>query len=396
MYMRFERMQKVKSFEVPTVMKNGIGAIKILGTEQKYLGVSKPLVVTDSGVIKAGLIDLVTASLKEAGLDYAVYDRVVANPHLDCVAGATEMYQNKACDGLIAVGGGSSMDTAKAAGVEITHGEPVLAYECAEGKKELSARIPPLTTIPTTAGTGSEVTQWAVITDPAREYKFNVGGPLIAAHLTIVDPELHVSMPPLVTAGTGMDALCHAIECYTCHYAQPATDAAALLAIEYCAMYLRRAFANGQDIEARYGMAMAALLAGLSYGNESAGAVHAMTQTLGGIVPVAHGSAVAATLAPVMEYNWLGEPEKFSRIAQALGINTHGMNHEEAALSAVEFIYELTVDLEIPSLQDQGVAPDLIPRLSMEAFRDPQTVGNPRDIDAKGYEKIYRRCFGFE
>jgi choline dehydrogenase len=352
--------------------------------------------VTDTGVVKAGLLEPVTASLKEAGLTCAVYDCVVANPPLDCVAGATEMYLKENCDGLIAVGGGSSMDTAKAAGVEIAHGEPVLNYECAEGKKELTKRIPKLTTIPTTAGTGSEVTQWAVITDPAREYKFNVGGPLIAAHLAVVDPELHVSMPPLVTAGTGMDALCHAIECYTCHYAQPVTDAVALLAIEYCAKYLRRAFANGSDIEARYGMAMAALMAGLSYGSESAGAVHAMTQTLGGIVPVAHGPAVAATLAPVMEYNWMGEPEKYARIAQALGINTHGMSLERASLAAVEYIYELVEELEIPSLEEQGVSPDLIPRLAEEAYKDPQTTGNPRDIDVKGYQQIYLRCFDMD
>jgi choline dehydrogenase len=396
MFMRFERMHRSKSFEVPTVMKNGIGIIRLLGEEQKKLGVSKPLIVTDTGVVKAGLLEPVTASLKEAGLTCAVYDCVVANPPLDCVAGATEMYLKENCDGLIAVGGGSSMDTAKAAGVEIAHGEPVLNYECAEGKKELTKRIPKLTTIPTTAGTGSEVTQWAVITDPAREYKFNVGGPLIAAHLAVVDPELHVSMPPLVTAGTGMDALCHAIECYTCHYAQPVTDAVALLAIEYCAKYLRRAFANGSDIEARYGMAMAALMAGLSYGSESAGAVHAMTQTLGGIVPVAHGPAVAATLAPVMEYNWMGEPEKYARIAQALGINTHGMSLERASLAAVEYIYEMVEELEIPSLEEQGVSPDLIPRLAEEAYKDPQTTGNPRDIDVKGYQQIYLRCFDMD
>ncbi|MBO8137078.1 MAG: iron-containing alcohol dehydrogenase [Desulfotomaculum sp.] len=396
MFMRFERMHRVKEFEIPTVMKNGIGAVKIVGKEVKKLGVSKPLIVTDQGVLNAGLVNPVIDSLKKAGLPYALYDKVIPNPDLECVAKGTEMYKAEGCDGLIAVGGGSSMDTAKAVGVEISHGEPVLEYECAEGKKTLSKRIPTLITIPTTAGTGSEVTQWAVITDPARQFKFNVGGPLIAAHLTIIDPELHVTMPPLVTAGTGMDALCHAIECYTCHYAQPATDAVALLAIEYAAKYLRRAVANGQDIEARYGMAMAAMLAGLSYGSESAGAVHAMTQTLGGIVPVAHGTAVAAALGPVMEYNWMGEPEKFARIAQAMGVNTFGMTAEEAALAAVEAVYELVDDLNIPSLEEQGVSPDLIPRLAEEAYKDPQTVGNPRDIDVKGYEAIYRRCFGLD
>lgn len=393
MNMRFERMHRLKGFEMPTVVKHGIGVVKYLGDEVKNLGVNKLLLVTDRGVCNAGLIDPVAESLSKAGIEHVLYDGVVANPPLEVVAAGTKMYLANNCDGLLAVGGGSSMDTAKAIGVEVAHGEPVLEYECAEGKKPLSKRIPPLTTIPTTAGTGSEVTQWAVITDPARQFKFNTGGPLIAAHLTIIDPELHVSMPPHITAGTGMDALCHAIECYTCHYAQPITDAVALLAIEYCAKYLRRACANGQDIEARYAMAQAAMLAGLSYGSESAGAAHAMSQTLGGIIPVAHGPCVAAMLGPVMEFNRMGEPEKFARIAQAMGVNTFGMSLEEAAKEAVLAVYELVDDLAIPNLAEQGVPEDMIPRLAKEAFNDPQTVGNPRDIDVKGYEWIYKRCF---
>lgn len=393
MFMRFEQMHRVKSFEMPTVVKHGIGIIKQAGEEIKNLGVSKVLLVTDPGVRKAGLTEPVIDSLKKAQIDFVIFDEVEPNPSIHIVAKGTARYMENQCDGLVAIGGGSSMDTAKAIGVEVVHGEPVLNYECAEGKKPLSKRIPPLTTIPTTAGTGSEVTQWAVITDPYRKFKFNVGGPLIAAHLTIIDPELHISMPKRITAATGIDALSHAIECYTCHYAQPLTDAVALLAIEYIAKYLRRAYANGQDIEARYGMAKAAMLAGLSYGSESAGAAHAMAQTLGGIIPVAHGECVAAMLGPVMEYNWMGEPEKYARIAQALGVNINNMSTEEAAKAAVREVYQLVKDVEIPSLEEQGVSADMIPELAKVAYEDPQTVGNPRDIDVKGYEWIYKRCF---
>lgn len=387
-------LQKLHYFEAPTVMKHGLGAVKAVAGEASALGIKKPLVVTDRGVVKAGLLDRVLKPLGEARLSYAVYDEVIANPPLETVAEGTSRYLRNNCDGLIAVGGGSSMDTAKAIGVEISHGRPVLEYECAEGKKTLSKRIPPLICIPTTAGTGSEVTLWAVITDPARKYKFNVGGPLLAAHLALVDPLLHLSMPPEVTAGTGMDALCHAIECYTCAYAQPQTDAVALLAIEYAGQYLRRAVAYGQDMEARYHMAMAAMLAGLSYGAESAGAVHALTQTLGGIYPVPHGAAVAATLAPVMEYNWMGEPGKYARIAQALGEDIRGLNERDAALLAVEAVEELAGDIGIPTLAEMGIKQEDIPMLAREAERDPQTIGNPRDINAKGYEWIYRRAFG--
>lgn len=391
--MKVEHMRTFQQFEVPTAIKHGIGAVKYVGEEVKNLGVTKVLLVTDPGIYEAGVTKPVENALTEAGIDIVLFNKVEPNPPVRSVAAGSTLYKETNCDGLIAVGGGSSMDTAKGIGVEIAHNGSVLEYEAAEGKKPLVNRIPALTTIPTTAGTGSEVTQWAVITDEEREYKFNTGGPLIAAHLTIIDPELHTSMPPHVTAMTGIDALAHAIECYTMHYAQPVTDAVALLAIEYVAKYIRRAYADGGDLEARYGMAQAAMLAGLSYGSESAGAAHAMSQTLGGIIPVAHGQCVAAMMGPVMEYNWKGHPAKFARIAQALGVNTFNMSTEEAAKAAVNEVYELVSDLNIPSLEEQGVSKDLIERLSEEALKDPQTIGNPRDLTLKDYEWIYKRCF---
>jgi len=386
-------LQKMHYFEVPTVMKHSLGAVKNIPEALRQLGVKKPLLVTDEGVVKAGLLDKVTKPLKDASISFELYDEVVFNPPLATVAAGTVKYNSTGCDGLVALGGGSSMDTAKAIGVEVAHDEPVIEYECTEDKKVLSKRIPPLTCIPTTAGTGSEVTMWAVITDPKREFKFNVGGPLVAAHLALVDPLLHLSMPNEVTAGTGIDALCHAIECYTCAYAQPQTDAAALMAIEFAGKYLRRAVAYSQDVEARYYMAMSALLAGLSYGSESAGAVHAMTQTMGGIFPVHHGLAVGATLVPVMEYNWMGEPAKYARIALALGVPAIGMNEREAALAAVEAARDLTEDIGIPKLGALGIDKADIPRLAKAAFNDPQTTGNPRDMSIEAYEKIYKRAF---
>jgi choline dehydrogenase len=391
--MKIEHMTKFHQFEIPTAIKHGIGAINHLGEEVKKLGVSKALLVTDPGIYNAGVVDPVIKNLKEEGIEVVLFNKVEPNPPVRLVAEGSSLYEKEGCNGLVAVGGGSSMDTAKAIGVEATHQGSILDYEAAEGKKPLENRIPPLTTIPTTAGTGSEVTQWAVITDEEREFKFNTGGPLIAAHLTIIDPKLHVSMPPRVTAMTGVDALAHAIECYTMKFAQPITDAVALMAMEYAAHYIRRAYADGEDLEARYGMAQAAMLAGLSYGSESAGAAHAMSQTLGGIIPVAHGECVAAMMGPVMEFNWKGNPAKFARIAKAFGIDTSNMTTEEAAKASVNWMYELVEDLGIPSLEDQGVPKDMIERLSKEAMKDPQTVGNPHDLTQEKYEWIYNRCF---
>jgi choline dehydrogenase len=258
----------------------------------------------------------------------------------------------------------------------------------------MHSRIPPLVAVPTTAGTGSEVTLWAVITDPDRKVKFNVGGtPNIASWVALVDPALSVNLPAGVTAGTGMDALTHAIECYTMAYHQPFTDAVALLAMEYCGRYLRVAYAQGHNLEARYHMSMGAMLAGLSYGTDSAGAAHAMSQTAGGVHDAPHGALTGRLLAPVMEYNYAGEPERFARIGQALGLEVSNRPVWKAAEVAVEYVYQLTEDLDIPSLNELGFSEEEIPLLAEKAAADSQSIGNPRDVDATNYQKIYARAF---
>jgi choline dehydrogenase len=386
-------MINLRSFEVPTVVKHAPGAIAGLADEIKALGGKRPMVVTDKGLVSAGLVEEATKSLKAANMDYVLFDGVVPNPDIRLVDDAAEMYLAQGCDSLIGLGGGSPMDTAKSIGVVAVHGGSILNFEWAD-PQPIQKRIPPLVCVPTTAGTGSEVTLWAVITDPARKIKYNVGGTgLIAAHVALIDPRLTLGLPPRITAGTGMDALTHAIECYTCAYAQPWPDAVALWAIETIGQWLRIAFAQGQNEEARYKMSMAAMLAGMSYGTESAGAVHAMSQTAGGVYNLPHGELTASLLAPVMAYNYMGEPHKYARIAQAMGENTWGLTVWEAAELAVDAVARLTIDLEIPTLPEMGIPEEDVPMLAQLAFDDPQTIGNPRDIDVKGYEQIYRSCF---
>ncbi len=383
----------VRSFAIPTVMKHGIGAIQTLAEEVKALGVSRPMLVTDQGIVNAGLLEQATEPLKAANMDFVVFDQVKANPPIALVDDAAAFYKREGCDGLIGLGGGSSMDTAKSIGVVASNGGSILDYEWAD-PQPIKNRIPPTICIPTTAGTGSEVTLWAVITDPQRKIKFNVGGtPLIGAWVALIDPELTLGLPPAVTAGTGMDALAHAVECYTCAYAQPLPDSVALLAMEYVGQYLRIAFAQGHNVEARYKMSMAAMLAGLSYGTESAGAAHAMSQSAGGVRDVPHGPLTARLLGPVMEYNYMGEPQKFARIAQALGEDIRGLSVWQAAEKAVEAVMRLTEDVEIPTLQQLGFREEEIPMLAKIAYEDPQTIGNPRDLSVKSYEKIYQRTF---
>jgi choline dehydrogenase len=382
----------LRTYQSPTRLVQRLGAIQELGSEASQLGMRRPLLVTDPGVKAAGLLEVALASLRRSDVEPVVFDRVRANPGVELVdAGAAE-YRSQGCDGLVAIGGGSSMDTAKGIGVVAVHDGSIVEYEW--GHSPIRSRIPPMIAVPTTAGTGSEVTLWAVITDPKRKIKFNVGGtPHIASWVAVIDPELTVKLPAAVTAGTGMDALAHAVECFTMSYHQPFTDAVALLAMEYVARYLRVAFSQANNLQARYHMSAAAMLAGLAYGTDSAGAAHAMSQTAGGVHDAPHGALTARLLGPVMEYNYMGEPERFARMAAAFGLDTTHVSMWEAAEMAVEYVHQLTVDVEIPGLQELGFKEDEIPMLADKAFADPQTIGNPRDVDAAAYRLIYQRAF---
>jgi choline dehydrogenase len=381
-------VETIRSVEVPTRFVHGPGAIARVGDLVSELGVTRPFVVTDKGVAAAGLADAALGYLRDAVL----FDGVHANPDIELVGAASGAYRESGCDGLVALGGGSSMDTAKSVGVEVVHGGSIVEYEY--GATPLTKRIPPLVAVPTTAGTGSEATLWAVITDPERKIKFNVGGTsLIGAHVALVDPELTLGLPPAITAATGMDALSHAIECYTCDYHQPFNDAVALLAIELVGRWLRVAYEDGGNLEARTNMAHAATLGGLAYGTESAGAAHAMSQSAGGVHECPHGALTARVLGPVCEYNAPAAPERYARIAQGLGIDVHGLATIEAAGAGVEEIYRLTDDVGIPTMEELGFSNEEIPMLAHIAFEDPQTVGNPREVDAAAYEEIYRNAF---
>ena len=381
-------VETVRTVEVPTRMVHGPGAIARLGELVKDLGVKSPFLVTDKGVVSAGLADEALKHLEDA----VVFDEVQPNPDIELVGRASSAYREADCDGLVALGGGSSMDTAKGIGVETAHGGSIVEYEY--GKTPITKRIPPLITVPTTAGTGSEVTLWAVITDHERKIKFNVGGTaLIGARVALIDPALTVGLPTAITAATGMDALSHGIECYTCDYHQPFTDSFALTAIEYVARWLRAACQDGANMEARTFMAHGATFGGMAYGTESAGAAHAMSQSAGGVHDCPHGALTARVLGPVCEYNAPAAPERYARIAQALGADIRGLEPLDAALAGIEELYRLTEDVGIPTMEELGFSEDEIPMLAQIAYEDPQTVGNPREVTVADYEEIYHDAF---
>jgi choline dehydrogenase len=382
------QVETVRAVEVPTRIVHGTGAIAYLGELVRGLEIARPLLVTDSGVEAVGLAAKALEQLDVA----VVFAGVYPNPDVELVGRATTLYREEGCDGLVALGGGSSMDTAKAVGVEVAHGGSIKEYEYDHAP--ITERIPPLVAVPTTAGTGSEVTLWAVITDHERRIKFNVGGtPLVGAHVALLDPELTLGLPPAVTAATGMDALSHGVECYTCAYHQPFNDAVALHAIELVARWLRAAFEDGSNLEARTQMAHAAMLGGLAYGTESAGAAHAMSQSAGGVHDCPHGALTARVLGPVCEFNAAADPERHARVAKALGVDTAGMDALEAAQAGVKELYRLTDDVGIPTMAALGFSEDEIPMLARIAYEDPQTIGNARELDVEAYEEIYRNTF---
>jgi choline dehydrogenase len=381
-------IETIRTVEVPTRLVHGSGAIARLGDVMRELGVKRPLLVTDPGVVAAGLAERALDHLDDA----IVFDHVRPNPDIALVDEGAKLYAELGCDGLVGLGGGSSMDTAKSIGIVARHGGSILDYEW--GHEPIAQRISPLVAIPTTAGTGSEVTLWAVITDHERKIKFNVGGtPLIGAHVALVDPELMLGLSAAVTAATGMDALSHAIECYTCDYHQPFNDAVALQAMELVAAWLRLAVEDGSNLEARTHMAHAATLGGMAYGTESAGAAHAMSQSAGGVHDCPHGALTARVLGPVLEYNAPGDPVRHARVAQGLGVDTSGLDSLDAALVGVDELYRLTDDVGIPTMEELGFSEDEIPMLARIAFEDPQTIGNAREVGVSAYEAIYRNAF---
>jgi choline dehydrogenase len=382
-------VELVRIIDTPTQLVHGPGALSRLADVVACLGVRRPLLVTDEGVLAAGIAGRVLDALGNP----VVFADVRPNPDVELVDEAAALYAAEGCDGLIALGGGSPMDVAKAVGVVAEHGGSIAQYEW--GHDPIERRIPPVVTVPTTSGTGSEVTLWAVITDRERRIKFNVGGtPLIAAHAAVIDPELTVGMPPAITAATGMDALAHAVECYTCDYHQFFNDAVALQAVELVAAWLERAVADGSDLDARTGMAYAATLGGLAYGTESAGAAHAMSQSAGGVHDCSHGALTARLLGPVSEFNAPASPERYARLARGLGADVAGLDPLEAALAGVRELDRLTDAVGIPTLPALGFSPDEVPMLARIAFEDPQTVGNPRAITGPAdYEEIWRAAF---
>lgn len=375
-------------FILPTKIRYGVGMVKVLGEELRSLKAKKVMIITDKGLVRAGLIRRVADLVQAEGILFIIYDDIEANPKDYNVESAAETAKNQAVDTIVAFGGGSPIDAAKAVAVLARQGGKVRDYQ---GKGKIREDCLPVITIPTTAGTGSEVTFSSVITDTGEKFKFTIKSPAIAAQTAIVDPELTLTVPPLVTAATGIDALTHAIEGYTANCTEPLAEAAGLYAVEYIAANIVKAVKDGADIEARDGMMMGSLLAGLSFSHADVAAVHCMAEALGSIYDAPHGMCNAILLPYVMEYNLPAAAAKYARVARAMGIDEQ--EDSQAAVKGIEYIKQLSKEIGLPGIRALKVDPQDFALLAEMSVKNGSNDSNPRAVTKEDYIRLFTAAY---
>ena len=367
---------------------HGSGAIAEIVTEVKARGFSKALICSDPDLIKFGVTAKVTDLLDAAGLAYEIYSGIKANPTIENVKEGVEAFRKAGADYIIAIGGGSSMDTSKAIGIIINNPE-FADVRSLEGVAPTKKPCVPILAVPTTAGTAAEVTINYVITDVERKRKFVCVDPHDMPVVAIVDPDMMSSMPKGLTASTGMDALTHAIEGYITKGAWEMTDMFHLKAIELISKSLRGAVANTK--EGREGMALAQYIAGMGFSNVGLGIAHSMAHTLGAVYDTPHGVACAMMLPIVMEYNAECTGEKYREIARAMGVEgVDAMSRDEYRKAAVDAVAKLSVDVGIPTTLPALKEEDL-PFLAESAYADACRPGNPKDTNVEDLKALFLR-----
>ena len=348
-------------FKLPTKIIFGEGASLNLKPVLEQFGIKKVMVVTDQGIAGTEGFKNLINGLDNQKVDYCVFDNAIADPPIEAVDEARDILIESGADGVVAVGGGSSIDTSKAMCMLVTNEGSVREYLFG-GTKTVTNRPLPLIAVPTTAGSGSEVTAASVITDNQNNIKLSVTHEYLMPLAAIVDPLMHIGMPPMITASTGMDALTHAIEAYVSLNAEPVSDMYAETAIRMIGENIRTAMFNPTNIEARSKMALASIFAAAAFLNAGLGAVHGISQAMGGIAHTPHGIGNSLLLPYVMEMNLPGNPGKFKKVAELLGENVSGLSERDGAELAVKAVKQMASDLRIPdSLKDLAipVTPDM-------------------------------------
>ncbi|MBM4278623.1 MAG: iron-containing alcohol dehydrogenase, partial [Deltaproteobacteria bacterium] len=360
-------MEKITLFRTTGRILFGPAAIEKLGTEAQLLKAKKVLIITDPGVIQAGLLESVKTSLQSVGLPFVIFDGVEPDPRIEVVENSVEKAKSEGINLIIGFGGGSSLDIAKVTSVLITNPGKIDSFF---GIDLVPNPGLPVILIPTTAGTGSEVTPIAILSDTKEKLKKGIVSSHLFPEVAIVDPKLTVGLPPSVTAFTGMDALTHAIEAYYSINATDLSDLFAIRAMDLISKNIRVAYANGENLMARSNMMEGSLLAGIAFANAGVGAVHAFAYPLGGEFHLAHGLTNTLMLPYVMRFNIIGCPEKFARMAKVFGEKVETLSALEGAEMAVKFVERLSDDIRVPRrLRDVGIPEHAIPGLAEAAMK---------------------------
>jgi alcohol dehydrogenase class IV len=384
----------VYQFHLPIKVQYGMNAIDSLSDVLREFDSKRMFVVTDRGVVGAGLLAKIRTLLEDLTIEIAVYDEVAPNPSDTTVMLGVDRYRAFTPDVVMGLGGGSSIDAAKAIRAVAQTGGIINDYEGFD-RFGVSAEIP-LIAVPTTAGTGSEMGGWAVVTDTKRHFKMGFGDPpALAPTISIIDPALTVTLPPELTAATGMDAFSHALEVYLSTASSPITDALALRAIELVAKNIGTAYKNGEDLKARENMMYGSMIAGMAMSNADCGAIHAIAETVGGIYDIGHGVSIASFTPHVMKFNTIAIPEKMANVARAMGVDISGASTKDAANSAWQAAAQIMSDLSLPRPSELGIDRDdeeLLHRIAHLSTTNMSSGGNPRPVSKEDYYVILKEA----
>lgn len=389
---RVEEIDMAREFIVPGQMITGAGALDMAESAMGQLG-KKALIVTDRVMIELGNCKKVELALENQGIAYSIYAEITGEPTDVMIEEGLRQYKENGCDFLVALGGGSPIDSMKAIGSLVEKGGDISEYM----GKVIDVNMPPMVAIPTTAGTGSEATQFTIITDTKKDIKMLLKGSVLIPTLAIIDPQFTMTAPPKITAATGLDALCHAVEAYTSRKAQTLSDTFAMSAVKRIFEYLPAAFHDGKNEEARVQMSVAALEAGIAFNNASVTLIHGMSRPIGALFHVAHGLSNAMLMKECLTFALPGAYDRFAELGRAIGAADKNDTDENAAEKFLNAVAELTKELKTPTLEEFGIEKEkflsVVEKMAFDAMDSGSPQNTQREITQADVEQMYRNLW---